>query len=159
MDNHVWEPVRTVLSQYQKHILAGSESLLVHRLARANMRRRNNLLIGNDTGISSPIIRERLHRTLRLTNLLPSSWTPRSKVTKRKCLPSQLHTRSPQQVILTFYGLWTGTTGLEPQYLSMLLRSGVLNKRSLISLVLLSECPMRIFSNAPTISHYVHLSF
>lgn len=38
--NHVWEPIRTVLSQYQTDILNVTESFLVHRIARANMRRR-----------------------------------------------------------------------------------------------------------------------
>lgn len=39
-DNHVWEPIRRVLSQYHDHISVGTESFLVQRLARANVRRR-----------------------------------------------------------------------------------------------------------------------
>jgi len=38
--NYVWEPIRTVLSQYQNDVLNGTESFLVRRIARANVRRR-----------------------------------------------------------------------------------------------------------------------
>ena len=39
-DNFVWEPIRTILSQYHGEILSGTESFLVRRIARANTRRR-----------------------------------------------------------------------------------------------------------------------
>ncbi|KAH8812882.1 hypothetical protein F5884DRAFT_668366, partial [Xylogone sp. PMI_703] len=38
--NNVWEPIRTVLSQYHNDISNGTESFLVRRIARANVRRR-----------------------------------------------------------------------------------------------------------------------
>lgn len=38
--DNVWEPIRTVLSQYQTDLLNGTESFLVRRIARANVRRR-----------------------------------------------------------------------------------------------------------------------
>ncbi|TVY87978.1 Annexin A1 isoform p37 [Lachnellula willkommii] len=38
--NHVWEPFRTVLSQYQNDLSNGTESFLVRRITRANVRRR-----------------------------------------------------------------------------------------------------------------------
>jgi hypothetical protein len=37
---YVWEPIQTVLSQYQDEIKNATESFLVHRIARANVRRR-----------------------------------------------------------------------------------------------------------------------
>lgn len=36
----VWEPIRTVLSQYKQECSKGTESFLVHRIAGANVRRR-----------------------------------------------------------------------------------------------------------------------
>ncbi|KAK3314332.1 hypothetical protein B0H66DRAFT_483830 [Apodospora peruviana] len=36
----VWEPIRTVLSQYKQECSKGTESFLVHRMASANVRRR-----------------------------------------------------------------------------------------------------------------------
>lgn len=39
-DNFVWEPLRTVLSQYHEEVTNGTEPLIVRRIARANVRRR-----------------------------------------------------------------------------------------------------------------------
>ena len=38
--DNVWEPIRTVLLQYKPDLLKGTESFLVRRIARANVRRR-----------------------------------------------------------------------------------------------------------------------
>jgi hypothetical protein len=38
--DNVWEPIRTVLSQYKTDLSKGTESFLVRRIARANVRRR-----------------------------------------------------------------------------------------------------------------------
>lgn len=40
VDNFVWEPVRTILSQNREDIAEGTENFLVHRVSSANTRRR-----------------------------------------------------------------------------------------------------------------------